>query len=78
MLERGDKPEKGEGIDVEMGGGGGCYFFITLQFNHIYCMWRESKVPFITFQIFSLLSYPVKNLVLFVHFGSILVVYKKC
>ena len=27
---------------------GGCHFFITLQFNHIYCVCRESKVPFIT------------------------------
>ena len=23
LLERGDNPEKGEGVDVEMGGGGG-------------------------------------------------------
>ena len=30
--------------------------FITLEFNHIYCVWGESKVPFITFGIFSLLS----------------------
>ena len=29
-----DKPEKG-GVDVEMGG---CHVFITLQFNHIYCV----------------------------------------
>ena len=42
LLERGDKPEKGEG------GGGGCHFFITLQFNHIYHACGESKVPFIT------------------------------
>ena len=27
LLERGDKPVKG-GVDVEMGGGGGCHFFI--------------------------------------------------
>ena len=31
-------------------GGGGSHFFITLEFNHIYCMWEESKVPFITFR----------------------------
>ena len=49
MLERRHKP-------VERGGGG-CHFFITLQFNHIYsvCVWAggrgRSKVPFITFQI---------------------------
>ena len=39
---------------------GGCHFFITLQFNHIYCVCWESKVPFITFRIFSLLSEPFK------------------
>ena len=42
------------------GGGGGWHFFITLQFNHIYCVCWGSKVFFITFQIFSLLSYPFK------------------
>ena len=37
LLERGDKPVKGGGGgDVEMGGG--CHFFITLQFSHIYCV----------------------------------------
>ena len=46
MLESGDKPVKV----------GGFVTFITLQFNHIYCVCGESKVPFITFQIFSLLS----------------------
>ena len=34
LIERGDKPEKGGGVDVEMGGG--ATFFITLQFHHIY------------------------------------------
>ena len=34
-LERGDKPVKRGGRDVGMGG---CHFFITLQFNHIYCV----------------------------------------
>ena len=47
LLERGDNPEKGEGVDVEMGGGG-CQFFITLQFNRIYCACGE-KVCFIVF-----------------------------
>ena len=36
-------------------GGGVATFFITLQFNHIYCVWGKSKAPFITFRIFSLL-----------------------
>ena len=55
LLEQGDKPEKGVwgGVDVEMGD---CHFFVTLQFSHIYCMCGESKIPFITFWIFSLLS----------------------
>ena len=52
LLERGDNPEKGGGIDVEMGG---CYFFSTLMFNCIYCVW-QGKVSFITFRFFSLLS----------------------
>ena len=52
LLESGDKPEKG-GLMYKWGG---CHFFITLQFNHIYCVCGESKVPFITFWIFSLLS----------------------
>ena len=42
LLERGDNPEKGGGVDVEMGG---CYFFITLMFNCIYCVW-QGKVKF--------------------------------
>ena len=39
-------------------GGGSYHFFyyVTVQFSHIYCVREESKVPFITFQIFSLLS----------------------
>ena len=55
LLEQGDKPEKGVwgGVDVEMGD---CHFFVTLQFSHIYCVCGESKIPFITFWIFSLLS----------------------
>ena len=40
----------------------GCHFFVTLQFNHIYRVCGESKVSFITFWIFSLLSYPFKIL----------------
>ena len=37
-------------------GGGVATFLITLQFNYIYCVREESKVPFVTFWIFSLLS----------------------
>ena len=43
LIERGNKPEKG-GVDVEMGGG--ATFFITLQFNDIYCVWG-GKVRFL-------------------------------
>ena len=53
FARNGDKPEKGGGVDVAMGN---CHFFITFHFNHIYCVCGESKVPFITFQIFSILS----------------------
>ena len=49
LLERGDKLGKGGGVDVEMWG---LSLFFTLQFNHIYCVWGESKVPYITFPIF--------------------------
>ena len=42
---------------------GGCHFFITLQFNHVYCVSGEIKVPFITFWLFSLLSQPCKILI---------------
>ena len=43
LLERGNKAEKvgrGGGRREERGGGGGggSLFFITLQFNHIYCV----------------------------------------
>ena len=44
LLERGDNLEK-VGIDIEIGGGKSCHFFITLQLNCIYCMFRE-KVKF--------------------------------
>ena len=37
--------------------------FITLQLNHIYCVWGEGTFPFITFQIFSLLSQPCTILI---------------
>ena len=53
LLEMLDKPEKGEEGWCRNGGG---HFFITLQFGHIYCVWGESKVPFITFWILSLFS----------------------
>ena len=35
LLEKGDNPEKGEGL---MKNWGGCHFFITLMFNFIYCV----------------------------------------
>ena len=54
LLEMGDKPEQVEWDWCK--NGGVATFFITLQFNHIYCMWGGSKVPVITFQILSLLS----------------------
>ena len=41
----------------------GYHFFISLQLNHIYCVCGESKVLFINFWIFSLLSYPFKILI---------------
>ena len=47
----GINPKGGGGVDVEIGG---CHF--TLQFNHIYCVQGKSKVPFLHFWIFSLLS----------------------
>ena len=27
-------------------GDGGCHVFITLQFDHIYCVWGEMKFPY--------------------------------
>ena len=60
LLETGDKPEKGDLIYKWRG----CHFFITLQFNHIYCVWEgESKVLFITLRIFSILSQLFKILI---------------
>ena len=55
---------KGGGMNLKRGGNGGgscrnggiATFFVTLQFNHIDYVCGESKVPFITFQIFNLLS----------------------
>ena len=47
------------GINLKRRGGG----LITLKFNHIYFVWGESKVPFITFWIFSLFSKPCKILI---------------
>ena len=44
-------------INVKRGDG---TFFIILQFNHIYCACENSKVSFITFWFFSLLSEPCK------------------
>ena len=63
FARKGDKPEKGELMQKQGVGRGGCHFFLTLQFNHIYCVWGGSKVPFITFWIFNLLSQPFKILI---------------
>ena len=52
LVERGDKPEKG--VDVEMSGLPLFYYF-TVQY-HFLCVLGKSKVSFITFQFFSLLS----------------------
>ena len=77
LLERGDKSETWKGgVDVEIGG---WHFFMTLQFNHIYsvCVWGwGSKVPFITFWIFSPLalqdSHLFKSVCTFlIHSGSL-------
>ena len=35
MLERGDNPENGGVVDVEMGG---CYFFITLHYFQLHLL----------------------------------------
>ena len=59
FARKGGWPWKG-GADVEMEG---CHFFITLQFNWIYCVWRKSKVSFVTFWFSSLLSSPCKILI---------------
>ena len=50
---KGDKSEKG-GVDVEMEGLPLSYYF-TVQ-SHLLCVCVESKVPFIIFRIFSILS----------------------
>ena len=50
LLERRINLKRGGGIDVEMGG---CHFFITLQFNHIYsvcvCVWGGVRLPLLLF-----------------------------
>ena len=66
LLERVDKPGK-EGELMQKYG-----FFITLQFNHIYSVCGKSKVSFITFQFFNLLSQPCKILV------QVFIVLKHC
>ena len=71
LLEKGDKPEMK--VNVEMGWGrGGYYFFINLQFSHIYSVCGKSKVPFITFQFCSLLSQSCKI------FTKIFMALKRC
>ena len=48
FTKKGDNPEKGGGgVDVEMGG---CHFFVTLQFNCIYCVcWGKVNFPLLHF-----------------------------
>ena len=60
LWERGDNPEKGEGWCRN----GGCHFLycFTVQV-HLVCVLRKSKVSFITFWFFSLLSYPCMILI---------------
>ena len=58
-----------EGVDVEMRD---CYFLIYLQFNHINSLCGKSKVSFITFQLFSLLSQTSKVLI------QVFIVLKNC
>ena len=53
FARKGDKSEKG-GVDVEMEGLPLSYYF-TVQ-SHLLCVCVESKVPFIIFRIFSILS----------------------
>ena len=82
LLEKGDKPERGEGgrVDVEMEG---CHiYYVTVQSHLLYL--RENKVPFITLWIFTLLSQPCTILIqvftvlkpgvictFLIHFGSL-------
>ena len=80
-LKGGDKPEK-EGCCRS---GGPLSLFLLLCSSITFTACGESKIPFITFWIFwisharfSSNSLLYKNLVSFVHFWSILVVYKKC
>ena len=74
--------------------GGGCHFFITLQFNPIYCVFVcvfvveggggfplllfGSSVFSVSHARFSFKSLLYWHLVSFAHFWSILVVYRKC
>ena len=58
LSKRRDKPEKeGGGVFTQKWGVGGSNY----EFNHIYCVCREIKVPFITFRILSLLSFIYKR-----------------
>ena len=58
MLERGDKPEKGGRVNVEMGGGGGCHFFTTLQFSSITFIYSDLQFFELAMQDFHPCSYP--------------------
>ena len=63
LLKRGDKPDKGGWCRNGRGGGGvPLFYYFTVQ-SHLLCVCGESKVPFITFWIFSLLSYLCKILI---------------
>ena len=60
LLERGNKPEKGGGVDVEMGVATFLLLYSSITFTVCVCVCvcvcGESKVPFITFCILSILS----------------------
>ena len=58
LLERGDRPENGIWGDRDGGRNGHVATFLLLYSSITFtvCVCGESKVPFITFQIFSILS----------------------
>ena len=45
-LEREDKPEKRVDVEMRRGGRGRwhCFYYFTVQFSHICCVWGESNV----------------------------------
>ena len=88
-MGRGNTPEKGGGVDVEMGG---WHFFITLQFICIYCVcvcvWGGEGVSFLyyilvlhSFELTVQDSHPSFHSIKTYHlciFLSILIVYREC